>query len=328
MKKYLTCCLLFIFLGHTSFSQKDTTVLSREETKELMKQINFDTVRLLRGVSTDACKCIDSIRLINKDDKEVVTDITACISKQTLLYESMMQVNRSMKEGNLNILINMDKESGEYKEYYYRIEEWLMDSCTSLKNAVAANNKESELSISKNSKAIDQYNKGMNKFKEGNYKDALPWFEKAVKTDPAFAFAWDNIGICNRNLNNFDKALEAYNKSLELDPKGKTPLQNIPVVYEYQKEYDKAIEAYLTLSKIYPDDPEAFYGIGRMYEMKNDLEKALDYMCKAYNAYITINSPFRSDAQNNINIYYRRLKNEGKEELFFKILKDNHISTK
>jgi hypothetical protein len=49
-------------------------------------------------------------------------------------------------------------------------------------------------------------------------------------------------------------------------------------------------------------------------------------MCKAYNAYIEQNSPYRVDAQNNIGIYYKKLKALGKEESFQNILKANHIS--
>ena len=52
-----------------------------------------------------------------------------------------------------------------------------------------------------------------------------------------------------------------------------------------------------------------------------------DLMCKAYNAYIAVNSPYRSDAEKNINIYFKKLKDAGKEQQFYQILKDNHIKT-
>jgi tetratricopeptide (TPR) repeat protein len=157
---------------------------------------------------------------------------------------------------------------------------------------------------------------------------AVPYFQKAVDIDPRFAFAWDNLGVCQRRLGNLDAALQAYTKSLELDPKGVMPLHNIPVVYEHKKDYDKAIEAYQKLLAIYPDDPEAFYGTGRIYAFfKVDLEKALQNMCKAYNIYTSINSPYRVDAEKNITYLYQELKKEGKEKLFFDILKENNIRT-
>jgi tetratricopeptide (TPR) repeat protein len=328
MRKYLNLSVLLFFIYNPSFSQKDTTLLSREETKNILSQINIDTAKMLKDYSEKACSCIDSIKLRKKDNKEIAADIGECINRQTILYQSMMEINRAMKEGNLNIELNVDKGSRQYKAYYFRIEEWLTDSCASLSRAVEANNKEAEFSVSKDKKALEQYQKGMNFLEKENYKEALAWFEKAVNTDPKFAFAWDNIGICNRRLKNFDAALEAYNTSLALDPNGKTPLQNIPVVYEFKEAYDKAIEAYNKLLSVFPGDAEAYYGIGRMYIYKSDLEKGLDNMCKAYNLYVEMNSPYRVDAQNIVSGIYKQMKANGQEELFYKILKDNHISIK
>jgi tetratricopeptide (TPR) repeat protein len=328
MKKYLITAILLVFISYQSFSQKDTVVLSREEAKDLLGQINIDTVKMLRDYSTKACKCIDSIPMSQKDDKEKSAAIAECIDRQTIMYQSLMEINRSMKNGNLNVNVNLDKGSRIYREYYFRIEEWLADSCESLKKGLESHDKISEFSLSTDRLALDQYYKGIDFIKVENYKDALPWFEKAVKSDPNFAFAWDNVGYCSRRLENYDRALEAYQNSLAIDPKGKMPLQNIPIVYQYKKNFDKAIEAYNKLLKVYPEDPEGYFGIGRMYVLKSDLEKGLDNMCKAYNLYVKISSPYRVDAQTIIASIYGEMKKNGQEELFNKILKDNHISTK
>ncbi|MGC4104447.1 tetratricopeptide repeat protein [Ferruginibacter sp.] len=328
MKKILLLISCFCFIYSFSFAQVDT--LKGEDAKKLMRQIKMDTTKFLSATGDMACKCIDSISLTNKSSKEISNEIFKCIDKNVGSYQLALKLYHSMvDEGTNNTLtLNVDKESNEYQQYYFEIERWLTDSCPSIKRAAASDNKESEASTSSDKKARDLYNKGVKEMNDENYKDALPWFEKAVKQDEHFAFAWDNVGICRRKLGDLDGALEAYQKSLQLDPKGRLPLQNIPVVYEFQKKYDKALEAYQQLSAAYPDDPEAYYGSGRMYELKGDIEKALDYMCKAYNAYIAVNSPYRTDAENNISIYYRKMKDQGKEERFYAILKDNKINAK
>jgi tetratricopeptide (TPR) repeat protein len=122
--------------------------------------------------------------------------------------------------------------------------------------------------------------------------------------------------------------MDAYKRSLAIEPAGKTALQNIPVIYQFKKDYDKAIEAYNKLLAVFPGDPEGYFGIGRMYILKSDLEKGLDNLCKAYNIYTETSSPYRVDAQTLISGIYKEMKANGKEELFNKILKDNHISTK
>ena len=191
-----------------------------------------------------------------------------------------------------------------------------MENCIFLNEKIKNNEEQSNKSFSKNQKAIDLYSQGIDESKKENFKKAIEYFEKALKIDPEFAFAWDNLGVSYRELNNYDKALESYEKSLEIDPKGITPLQNIAVVYQYKKEYQKAIETYKKLAEIDINNPEIYYGIGQIYSLYlNDYEKGLDNMCKAYNMYIKQKSPYRNDAEKVINLIYSEMKKQGKEEL-------------
>jgi tetratricopeptide (TPR) repeat protein len=227
----------------------------------------------------------------------------------------------------INITVNINENSEDYKKYYYELERYMMTSCASLKEKIASNDMLSAKSFSENEKAIKFYSKGLKESEKENYEKAVEYFEKAVKEDPEFAFAWDNLGINYRKLNNFEKALEAYQKSLEIDPYGLMPLQNIAIVYQYKKEYSKAIEAYEKLAEIDANNPEVYYGIGNVYVTNlNEYEKGLDNMCKAYNLYIEQKSPYRADAEKMINIIYAEMKKQGKEEEFTKILKANNIS--
>ena len=207
------------------------------------------------------------------------------------------------------------------------MERYMMSNCTSLKEKIASNEKQSAKSFSDNKKAIEYYNKGMDQSKNENFEKAIEYFEKAVKEDSEFAFAWDNLGINYRRLNNYDKAIECYKKSLELDPKGLMPLQNIAIVYQYKKEYNKAIEAYEKLAEIDKNNPEIYYGIGNVYATNlKDYEKGLENMCKAYNLYVYLKSPYRADAEKIISLIYVEMKKQGKEEKFNQILKDNNIT--
>lgn len=330
--KTFSCTIFFLLLvSFAGFSQteveKDGKKVSDKEAKEIISQLKIDTARFLASSAAEACKCIDSITLNKKSAAEISQDIFSCIDKHVTTYQLLLKINASMLGGSNKIELATDKNSNEYKRYYFEMERWLKDSCASLKNAVASDNKESEFSKSKDEKALEYYYKGVDFINVDNYKDALPWFEKAVKQDDKFAFAWDNIGVSKRKLGDLDGALAAYLKSLQLDPKGKLPLQNIPVVYEFKKDYEKALDAYKNILTVYPDDPEAYYGSARMYAMKDDIEKALDNMCKAYNIYTQLSSPYRVDAENNINYFFKKLKETGKEELFYKVLKDNNIKS-
>jgi len=329
MKKTLLFIIPSIFYFHFLYAQKsnDTTAATPEEQEEIIK--SFDTTKILAETGDSVCKCIDKISLTNKDSKEISAEIKECIDKDVTSYAIEMKLFGSLKTPTKNTTINIDEDpnSTENKKYYYIIERWLRDNCSSLNTAVGSINKESDKSLSNNLKAIDEYNAGITLFNQDNYSDALPHFKKAVEIDPQFVFAWDNLGKCYRQTGDLDNALEAYNKSLEIDPKGEMPLQNIAIVYIYKKQYDKAISSYQNLLSLYPNDPETYYGIGRVYTYyKNDMEKGLDNMCKAYNLYVQLNSAYRVDAEKNIQFIYQQMKKDNKENTFNKILKDNNIS--
>lgn len=330
MKKLIPLLALVIFCVsvHAQKKKNKGEEPSAEQINKIVsEQLNSSV--FLTEAAKRSCLCIDSIDVKNKNHKEISTLISECIDKQATSYQMGAKLFSSLvsSEKNNKIEINQNKNSSEYKQYYYDIERWLNDSCKSFKTTAASNNKESEFSISQNADAIDAYNKGIDYMKKENFKEAIIFFEKAVNFDDKFAFGWDNLGICNRKTGNYEAALNAYKKSMEIDPKGKTPLQNIPVVYVYLKDFDKAIEAYIRLGNVYPGDPEIFYGIGKIYTYdKPDMEKALRNLCKAYNLYVEIQSPYRTDAENLISYVYGQMKKDGKEDLFYKILKEYNIS--
>lgn len=329
MKKTLLYVIVLIVCGK-SYGQADT--IKGEEAAKLAAQFTkdlFDTTKFLSESAGLACHCIDSISLVDKTAKQIAAEASDCIDKQVAGYELSIKLFRAMTSGGKNneISISNGKDSREYKVYYYRIESWLRDSCRSLGKALASNNKESEKSVSSNENALAAYARGVEEMMKQNHKDARDYFKTAVALDPKFAFAWDNLGLCHRKLGELDEALAAYKKSLEVDPSGKMPMQNIAIVYEYKKDYANALKAYQDILNVYPKDPEAWYGEGRIYIFFNtDYEKALQAMCKAYNLYIELNSPYRVDAEKNISYIYGKMKEEGKEKRFHEILKENKIT--
>jgi tetratricopeptide (TPR) repeat protein len=275
--------------------------------------------------------------MYNRSREEVAGDVNICITAQTGVYLVGMKLlnidtlkDAVIKDGKteINVSINMDENSAEFKAAYYDLERYMIDSCQSMKKKLAASEKQREKSLSTNKEALEYYYAGIDESEKGNYEAAIKKLKKAIRIDPEFAFAWDNLGVCYRKMEKYDDAIDAYNRSLEIDPNGSMPLQNIAIVYEYKKEYDKALKAYERLAKLDKNNPETFYGIGRMYVLAyNDFEKALDNLCKAYNLYIEQKSAFRADAEKVIQIIYGEMKKQGKEDKFKEILKKNNIST-
>jgi tetratricopeptide (TPR) repeat protein len=319
------CILILLF----SFGTSTVTKAQRKKKKDIEKEIlaGMDGEQLALKIAGDlACKCIDSVY---QGDKSVLaTDkaVTNCIADKVSIYDMSKQLMSSLKKKNNKIVVNTNEDSDQFKDNYYAIERRLKDSCKILNFLLKSNDKILDKSHSNNEDARKEYDKGVDYLKKEDYKNALKYFDKAVAIDSVFAFAWDNIGVCNRQLGNYEKAVAAYKESLKLEPTGKTALQNIAVAYGYLNKYDEAIASYNEILKYYPKDPEVYYGIGSIYFMKlKNNEKGLDNMCKAYIIYVQEKSAYRSDAEKIISMIYSAMKKDKKEDLFNKILKDNGI---
>ncbi|SHK25565.1 tetratricopeptide repeat protein [Chryseobacterium polytrichastri] len=322
IKKQLTI-LTPIFLFSIFFAQK--------------KKDGLDKEKLIQELSDNACKCADSISLLNRNKSDILKDVHHCIDEQTgglqmgILFGSVetLERNAPVVNGKKQIALNFDtnKDSKQYIESYNELERYLMKNCASVKN-IAVVSETNDEGFSDDKEAMNFYHTGRELTEKKDWKGAIENYEKAVKKDPKFIYAWDALGINYRRNEEFDKAVSAYETSLKLDPKGKMALQNIPIVYIYKKEFQKAIDSYMDLDKVYPGDPEVYYGIGNVYfnGLKND-EKGLDYLCKAYRIYNNQKSPYRSDAESMIASIYKSMKEKGKTEKFKEILKNNNIGS-
>jgi tetratricopeptide (TPR) repeat protein len=321
-KFLLPLCLVLAF---NAAAQKDT--LSPEQTREFLKQLNLDTVNFVNSYGKNACDCIAKADKKEKKKDDKTKSFAACIDNEVSTYLVTGRVMKQMMGTDTGkVIVVAGQNSDEYKEGYFQIERWLMENCETLKTAVASNDDDHKKAYSKNKNAMAAYDKGVAEMRVENFADAIGWFEDAVRMDPEFVFAWDNLGVSYRKNNNLEKAEEAYKRSLKVYPKGYTSLMNLPVVYLKQGRVDDAINGYKNLLVIYPDDPEGFYGIGMVYlELKKDQESALSNFCKAYNIYVAQKSAYRTDAEKLISGIYQTMKAEGKEKRFGEILAENNI---
>lgn len=323
MKAFTFLVVSMLSLNFISFSQK----------KELPS-----VEKLTQELGDDACKCVEKIETYNKNKEYINDEVNKCISEKTsalLLGIKLMGIDLSDEKSKkdkdekktVEITVNVDQNSEDFKKAYYELERYMMENCKSLKEIVKVSDKQSAKSLTDNEVAMNLYNKGVQETEKKNYKKAISYYEKALKEDPNFVFAWDNLGLNYRLINNYDKAIECYERSLKIDPKGQMPLQNIAVAYQYKKEYQKAIDAYKRLSLLDRNNPEIYYGIGVIYASSLiDYELSLENMCKAYNLYVEQKSPYRTDAEKLINALYVEMKKQGKEKKFNEILKENKIS--
>lgn len=61
--------------------------------------------------------------------------------------------------------------------------------------------------------------KGTENLRNGNFENALSFFEQALLLKPDDPDLWNQKGVVLRSLGRYDEASECYNRSLQLDPR-------------------------------------------------------------------------------------------------------------
>ncbi len=287
-------------------------------------------------VSEKACTCLDDIDL-HLERTERYKKIKACITSANMQVQ-LSETLKTLADAKIDSIANqtvtlLDTSTDSKKKFniylekdYKEIEKELLANCPRMRRLMMNEEQLQDNSVSTNITAIDLYNEGQAFYDKQDYEKAIALFKQCLEIDSKFAYAWDNLGISYRKSGDYKNAIKAYKKSLNLVKDGRTPLLNIPIAYEFLKEYDKAIDTYKKYIKIYPEDPEGYYGIGRMYHLQGDYENALDNIMKSYIMYNEVKSPYARDAESNLSLFYKELKELNKLDLFEKMAEKYKIT--
>jgi tetratricopeptide (TPR) repeat protein len=150
---------------------------------------------------------------------------------------------------------------------------------------------------SESKEAMKYYSQATEKHKAEDYKGAIKLYEKALKEDPKFAEAYDNMAVCYRRLGDFKSAIENYNKSIEIYPQGTMAHENLGVIYGIEKKYNEAIAEYEIVQKLEPENPEGYYGTINNYINLKDYKAAIKNATKTMELYEATSSPYLPEAQ-------------------------------
>ena len=87
--------------------------------------------------------------------------------------------------------------------------------------------------------AKDQVKFGIKVAQLGLWREALTHWERAIKLDPTYAPAYNNLAIGYEQQGDFDKARNAYQKALELNPNNQYIKQNYELFREINDRTNK-----------------------------------------------------------------------------------------
>jgi tetratricopeptide (TPR) repeat protein len=183
-------------------------------------------------------------------------------------------------------------------------------------------------------KALSYHHIGWAKFLKGEYKEALSYYEKALKSrqqslppnHPDFAKSYNNIGLVYSRMGEYSKALSSYEKTVEIDKKSVPPnhpdlaqsCNNIGLVYSNMGEYSKALSHYekavdirqQSLPPKHSDLAQSHSNIGYVYGDMGEYSKALSHCEKALDIQqqsLPPNHPDLAQSYNNIGLVYSNM---------------------
>ena len=126
-------------------------------------------------------------------------------------------------------------------------------------------------------------------------------YEKAIKLNPSYSEAINNLGTVHYARKSYRKAIKYYQRALRLTPDSASIYSNLGTAYFARKKYKQAFVAY---QKALSLDPEVFehrssfgtvlqersveerakfhYYLARTYAKAGDFEHAITYLRKAF----------------------------------------------
>jgi tetratricopeptide (TPR) repeat protein len=132
-----------------------------------------------------------------------------------------------------------------------------------------------------NLSAQDYNQQGLSLANQGNYKDAVTAYTKAIKLDSQDAQFYFNRGTTYLDMNQFDLAIADFDKAIQLDPNYAKAYNSRGNAYRDKEQYDLAIADYNKAIELDPKDVDAYSGRGGAYYLKMQYDLAIADLSEA-----------------------------------------------
>ena len=133
----------------------------------------------------------------------------------------------------------------------------------------------------------------------GAYDEAIEILNVAVKIDPKFVPAYNQMGLILFEADKKDESIEAFKNAIVIDPENLNSRLGLGKTYSMITRNDLAVEQYLKAADLKKNDPEILFKIALEYWYHQNLEKSKEY----YNKVLEIDSSHIQTHLNLISVY-------------------------
>ncbi len=130
-------------------------------------------------------------------------------------------------------------------------------------------------------KAIKSNNKGCLFIEQNRISSAEKCFKKAVKLNPNYVEAYNNLGNTLKQLGKIDDAFAVYQKAIAINPDLAETYANLAGIQQQRNQPKAALENYNKAVQLKSDDAEVYYNQGKMLCLTGQFEVALESFNKA-----------------------------------------------
>jgi tetratricopeptide (TPR) repeat protein len=123
-------------------------------------------------------------------------------------------------------------------------------------------------------KAVQEFEKGNQKQKDGNFESAMSHYQKALRTEPDFYPALNNLGVLYERQKDHAQAETALLRSLQINADDAEAYINLGHVLYEEGKYQPAIERLQEGLKRSPQSPMGHFFLGSAYLKLGDLASA------------------------------------------------------
>ncbi len=131
----------------------------------------------------------------------------------------------------------------------------------------------------------------------GRLKEAMANYAEALRINPDYEEAYNNMGIILAKLGKLDDAILHYSRKLQEDPDNAKAHYNLGLAFARQNRLDEASIHFSQVLRISPDDAKAYYSLGLAFAKQGKMDAAM----RCFHDGLRID-PDNAEAHNNLGI--------------------------
>ena len=105
------------------------------------------------------------------------------------------------------------------------------------------------------------------------YDTAITYFEEAIKLNPNFFEAYNNLGNTKKRIGKIEDAISCFKKAIQLNENNIQSYFNLANIYKDNKNFEELIKTYEKILNFDQNDVKTLYNLGSVYLFIGDIPK-------------------------------------------------------